>query len=195
MNPSIIQSIENWRTKSPQEILSELQAITSVSRDTTLRSYDGVGEVLGFPTSIALYATMEGVIAQGPTLIAANLMTEEQFATLKYAHASFSEGRMNLSLDFVQAGLDQFAAIPQLAPFIPALKQMGVRTTYPYSSLSLQEVEAAKASILADEAQQARDTQKQQWRSRFDGIMNQLDTVEEAQGLAALTILVNEINS
>ncbi len=142
MNPSIIQSIENWRTKSPQEILSELQAVSIERTDDTLYTSKKVLLVLQDPDIYRLVAgTINAVAAQDPLVKDAQLWLG-------------TEG-MDFSTTLAQSMVDQLAIVGSWPNSVrDAIKQIGKWTEYPYSSLSLQEVEATKADILADEAAQ-----------------------------------------
>lgn|SRR5574343_51478 len=175
-----IQSIPGWESKTNTELLEAVQAITVSTTDSQLYTYAGLAFKFPDPAmAIGLRATIKSVLA-------ANVLSIEAQAALDFAHSRLEGPGIDLSLDFVQAQLTAMEAIPQLAPFIPTLKSTGVQVSNPYALATLPQVADTKAELLFE-------AKRSDWRKRFDAALNQLGTVEEAQGIAAIQVIASEV--
>jgi hypothetical protein len=153
---------------SDAELLAAVQAITVTTTDSQLYTYAGVIDKLGIQAGFGFRATVRGLAdlsnpAQLPT---------DAFEAINFAHERFAGGGIDLSRPDVQMMLDSFVAITPLAPFIPAVKAIGVLVTNPHDDATLQTLAVAKLEITKQAMEDAAVNRLQAYRealSSWDG--------------------------
>ena len=134
----LISQVADWRNKTPQEIADELNALTVMKTDNQLYTYAGVIDRLQQEAGFAFRATMRTLAANDNPA----QLPQQLFEPLNFAHDRLTVGGLDLSRQDVQDLLDAILAIPQLAPFVPALKLIGRYFVSPAANSGLETVTA-----------------------------------------------------
>jgi hypothetical protein len=194
-----IQNVLDWRNKTSQELYTILNEV-HVNPDPTPYTFVSLGDELtrrGFDGSTirsqVAYTMMQIELKEKILPVEYEIVRGD----IKAAYIAMSATKEGLSLHLPerQQLIGLLAQVGEWhAGVMDAVLSLGVYTTKLYECTE-QEVIDSLAEIATIEAQAARDVQKQEWQSRFAAIMNQLDTIEHADGLTALTVLVNEITA
>jgi hypothetical protein len=130
----LIQSIDGWQAKTPQEIADLLNTKSVPKTDNQLYTYAGLIDKLTQEPGLAFRATMRHF---GDKTNPGNL-PPELFEPLNFAHDRLTTGGLDLSRHEVQYMLDELAVIPQLAPFVEPIKLIGRWSVSPMENAGLE---------------------------------------------------------
>jgi hypothetical protein len=128
-------------------------------------------------------------------------MDEPQIAQAKFIATRMADALMvlrskdglDLSPPIRQGMIDMLALAGQWPDAVrDAIKALGVRVQ-PRWQTEGYTIEPTLQSVTAEIAAEALAEQKQDWKSRFDAILNQIGTVEQADGIAALRAIADEM--
>lgn len=163
-----IQSIPDWQTKTAQQVLASLHALTETKTDSQLYTYAGIVLLLGSEAGLGFRATLKALTApSNPAGLPA-----ASFEALDFAHARLEGPGLDLSLPAVQSILDGLIGVPQLAPFVGPIKSIGVSVTHPYQSTTLTEVQSAFGQLQLDAT---KTTMRIEARDRYNAHANAID--------------------
>lgn len=118
----LIKSIEGWQDKTAAEIVEYLNAETIRRIDSQLYTYAGIFDKIGVQNGFVFRATVRNLADKSNPAS----LPSELFEALDFAHDRFSVGGLDLSRQDVIDMLDALTIIPNLAPFIPSIKRIGV---------------------------------------------------------------------
>lgn len=163
-----IQSIPDWQTKTAQQVLASLHAVTETKTDSQLYTYAGIVLLLGSEAGLGFRATLKALTA--PSNPAE--LPVASFEALDFAHARLEGPGLDLSLPAVQSILDGLSAVPQLAPFVGPIKSIGVNVTHPYQSTTLAEVQFVFGQLQLDAT---KSTMRIEAAGRYNAYVSALD--------------------
>ena len=169
---SAIESIDGWQSLSDADLLAAVQAITVTTTDSQLYTYAGVIDKLGTEAGFGFRATVRGLA----DLSNPAALPTEAFEAINFAHERFAGGGIDLSRPDVQALLDSMVAITPLAPFIPAVKAIGVLVTNPHGEATAETLAAAKLEIVRQQKDEAAQDRLQAYREALSAWNGAVET-------------------
>lgn len=138
-------------------------------------------EAVGLDAGRLVLGTIQAASAQDPILAS--------------SYQALSTVGMSLSGDDRQGLIDALATAGQWPDAVrDAVKALGGVSSPRWQIEGYEETPTLK-SIAAEIAASSLATQKQDWRTRFDAIINQIGTVEQSEGIAALRGLADEMEA
>lgn len=168
---NLIKQIPNWDSLNRDEIAEILNTPSIERTDSQLYTYAGIIDKVGQVAGFAFRATVRTLAAEGNPAS----LPLELFEALNFAHERLIGGGLDLSRTEVQSTLDAAAAIPQLEPFVPAVKSIGRFLVTPLQAAGFPPAteESVAAAIDADWMYTARQT-------RLDAAADRLQAYREA---------------
>ena len=126
----LIKKVPNWENQTAEQLAQAINAKTIRREDRELYTYAGIVDKLGMESGFAFRATLRGLA----DLSNPAGLPQALFEAVNLAHERLMTGGIDFSRQDVQDLLDAVAAVPDLAPFVPTIKAIGVR----YESLASQ---------------------------------------------------------
>lgn len=171
---SMIQSVPNWQEQTPEELLDYLRELVTQPSGRGRLTHTWVADHIGLAVADAIYGAVNAVTP--PT-------------ALRYA---VGDG-IDTSATLWKMQAEQVAQqVEQLAPHLDLLRDFELIRMPRWQSLGYP-IELTIGLIQAEIDEANRSALIGALRSRFDAILNQIGTTEQAQAVVELRTIANEL--
>lgn len=168
----LIRAIPDFSGKTVAQLVEALNAKSVAVRSTENVRYATIEKAYGLAVMIQVRGAIRALLASGQ-------LSASVFEILDYSNTRLnSDEGMDLSSDTAQQQMEGLRAIPQLAPFVTQIKELGVAHKSPWEHagntglVTDNQVQSALTAIRKEDLIEAKRTEFEQWRveiNEWDG--------------------------